>query len=316
MIEFPAADRFFAIHPGNSDLVTVDDSPTKATDHFLILRAGSGFASPALLANAGKGPATSIIVQMQSGMVVTFLIYPVNQIAQQAHRCVVGYDRDEVITARRAAGLAVNLDRAEQDRPRTVSLRLAPTTPDPSAEQAGAKVSTPAANESASFPVTAEIDARRIQKRNKNDGGNPGQAAANALAEVVSSPKNFKSWSKPQHGLSIAISQPREVDDRSRVVVVAARNTHNAPIRLVPGAPDIYIQTFDDKGKTLQIEQLKKLTIETTTMNGAIPAGTTIYYAVVYETPILGTNQRLRVGLAQIEAADAPSTAELSSKSK
>lgn len=77
MIEFPAADWFFAIHPGNSDLVTVDDSPTKATDHFLILRAGSGFGSPVLLANAGKGPATSIIVQMQSGMVVTFLIYPV-----------------------------------------------------------------------------------------------------------------------------------------------------------------------------------------------------------------------------------------------
>jgi hypothetical protein len=61
---FALADRFFAIHPGNSDLVTIDDSPTKATDHFLVMRAGSGFASPTIQANTGRGPATSIIVQM------------------------------------------------------------------------------------------------------------------------------------------------------------------------------------------------------------------------------------------------------------
>src|SRR5262245_52523133 len=61
MIEFPAADRFFALHPGNSDLVTIDESPTKGTDHFLVVRAGSGFASPANMANARRAPVTSII---------------------------------------------------------------------------------------------------------------------------------------------------------------------------------------------------------------------------------------------------------------
>src|ERR1044072_1655787 len=93
MIEFPVSDRFFAIHPGNSDLVTIDDSPTKATDHFLVMRAGSGFSSPTIVANAGGAPARSVLVQMQSGMVVTFLVYPVQYLAQQAHRCVVNYDR-------------------------------------------------------------------------------------------------------------------------------------------------------------------------------------------------------------------------------
>ena len=113
MIEFPAADRFFALHPGNSDLVTIDESPTKGTDHFLVVRAGSGFASPANMANARRAPVTSIIAQMQSGLAVTFLFYPVQQLAEQAHRVVVTYDREEVIASRRAAGLAVNLDGAE-----------------------------------------------------------------------------------------------------------------------------------------------------------------------------------------------------------
>ena len=43
LIEFPAADKFFAIHAGNSDLVTVEKSPSLKRDHHLVLRAGSGF---------------------------------------------------------------------------------------------------------------------------------------------------------------------------------------------------------------------------------------------------------------------------------
>ena len=43
LVEFPASDRFFAINPGNPDLVTIEDSPTKETDRFFVIRAGSGF---------------------------------------------------------------------------------------------------------------------------------------------------------------------------------------------------------------------------------------------------------------------------------
>ena len=92
IIEFPAADRLFNIIPGNSNLVTVEESPTKETDRFIIVRPGDGFASPATMANARRAPATSVIVQMQSGLVLTFL-YPVQQLAEQAHRVVVTYDR-------------------------------------------------------------------------------------------------------------------------------------------------------------------------------------------------------------------------------
>ena len=49
---------------------------------------------------------------MRSGLVVTFLFYPVEDLAQNVHRCVLSYNRDEVVARRRAAGLPVNLDTA------------------------------------------------------------------------------------------------------------------------------------------------------------------------------------------------------------
>jgi hypothetical protein len=89
LIEFPASDRFFAINPGIGDLVTIEDSPTKDTDHFLAIRAGAGFL-PFVESDNSAAPATSIIVQMSSGMTVTFLLYPVQDIEQNAHRYWLG----------------------------------------------------------------------------------------------------------------------------------------------------------------------------------------------------------------------------------
>src|SRR5258705_13522614 len=77
LIEFPSADKFFAVHAGNSDLVTVEKSPSLKRDHHLILRAGSGFLVPSARAKGLDGilPATSIIAQMDSGMAITVMVY-------------------------------------------------------------------------------------------------------------------------------------------------------------------------------------------------------------------------------------------------
>jgi hypothetical protein len=86
LIEFPAADKFFAIHAGNSDLVTVEKSPSLKRDHHLVLRAGSGFLVPESREGGPQAgaPATSIIAQMDSGMAITLMIYPVPLLKQQA----------------------------------------------------------------------------------------------------------------------------------------------------------------------------------------------------------------------------------------
>jgi len=309
IIEFPVADRFFALHPGNSDLVTIDESPTKATDHFMVVRAGSGFASPATMANARRAPVTSIIAQMQSGLVITFLFYPVQQLAEQAHRVVVGYDRDEVIAARRAAGLAINLDGVEEEKSRTTSLRFSspPATPGPETTTARAQVT--------SSPIklvadTAQIDTSQPPVKPDRKNGDPIRAA---LDEASRSPKQFKRWSDSIHGLSLSVSPVQEIDKRSQLVVVAVRNTKSADARILPSQPEITIETFDDRGKPLQIDVVRKFGVQTTATNDVIPAGATAYYALAYESRALGARQRLRVAVGQTIAADEPATAGVAS---
>jgi hypothetical protein len=108
----------------------------------------------------------------------------------------------------------------------------------------------------------------------------------------------------------------REAGKRSQLVVVAVRNTKKVDARIISGQPEIYLETVDGKGRPLQIEVVKKLATETTAMDGLIPAGATHYYAVVYETPILGARQRLSVVVGQTIAADEPATASLTSSKR
>src|SRR5215470_10026908 len=317
IIEFPAADKLFNIIPGNSNLVTVEESPTKETDRFIIVRPGDGFASPATMANARRAPATSVIVQMQSGLVLTFLFYPVQQLAEQAHRVVVTYDRGEVMAARRAAGLAVNLDSAEGSRPRTSSVRIPSSQGAPTA---AADETPPALTATPRAPLrvgdTAEIDTTQPPAKFEDRTKDPALAASLALTEATRSPRSFNKWSDSVHGLSLSTSPVREVGKRSQLVVVAVRNTKKVDARIIPGQPELYLETVDGKGRPLQIEVVKKLATETTATDDLIPAGATRYYAVVYETPILGTRQRLSVIVGQTLAADEPVTASLTSSKR
>src|SRR5499427_328101 len=315
IIEFPAADKLFNIIPGNSNLVTVEESPTKETDHFIVARPGDGFASPATMANARRAPATSVIVQMQSGLVLTFLFYPVQQLAEQAHRVVVTYDRGEVMAARRAAGLAVNLDSAEGAGPRTSSVRIPSSK---GAPPAAADKTPPALTATPRAPLrvgdTAEIDTTEPPAKFEDRTKDPARTASLALTEATRSPKSFKKWSDTVHGLSL--SPVREVGKRSQLVVVAVRNTKKVDARIIPGQPELYLETVDGKGRPLQVEVVKKLATETTATDGLIPADAIRYYAVVYETPILGARQQLSAVVGQTLAADEPATASLTSSKR
>lgn len=116
LIEFPHDDFFYAIHPPeNSEILKIEDSPTRAKDHYLLVRPGAQF-----LPSSGKGmpsAAGSIIVQLTSGKVVTFMIFPVRDISDSAFRCAVTYDRKVIVAQRKAAGLAVNLDGKGEELP-------------------------------------------------------------------------------------------------------------------------------------------------------------------------------------------------------
>jgi hypothetical protein len=315
IIEFPASDKLFNIIPGNSNLVTVEESPTKETDRFVIVRPGDGFASPTTMAQAERAPVSSVMVQMTSGLVITFLFYQVPQLAEQAHRVVVTYDRNEVIAARRASGLAVNLDSGVAERQQTTtSLRVVPTQNIP---QSAAAPSQPPED---SVPKSAPPEDSALKPRPQEDlnlkKGNLGSVASEALSWALNHPEGFKTWSNDRHGLSISVLPVNEVDGRSQAVVFAVRNNKKPAARLVPGQPEINIETVNDEGKLVTVDQVKKLAEKTTAMGSLIPGKATEYYSIVYESPIIGAKQRLRVAVGITTAADEPSTALLNDKSR
>ena len=301
VIEFPAADSFFMVHPGNSELVSFDEETAKLSKRTLVLRPGAAFVAPPA-GSPAKGPSAAISVQMQSGVVVTFLIYPVRELSQNAHRCVVMYNRDEVVAARKAAGLAVNLDGRDPTPKANGSIRVG------GAEEESGPIVPKVSR------LIADVDSRRADERVRN--GNVSrkrpklsEVANNALKEIIRNPSRMGAFSKPSHGLGLAVAPVVDLDVQARMILIAVRNDGPGVLRILPGNPELYVQTFDDNGKTLQLEQVKRLYVESTSLEGRLSKGEIGYYAIIYEAPVLGVLQRLRVSVSQMEAADQPATA-------
>jgi hypothetical protein len=308
IIEFPANDKFFAVHPPrNGDWVEVEKSPSMKSDTHLVLRAGKDLS-------AQNGPAM-LTVQMRSGLALTFWIYPVKYIAHQAHRVVVTYEREEIIAARRSAGLAVNLGESEEGEtaPKitntdaakpSVTAQSAPPIPVPASRSEGEKAATP---DSADAPRPAAEPPAPAR------GDHRVKAVRKLLGDAVADAKRFKKWTDATNGLSVS-TRLAELDDATRVYLVAVKNVENETLRLLPGHPDLVIESLDNKGKVIQLAPIKKLHVESTTANNVIPARATIYFAVAYKPPILGKQQRVRVTVGQINAADDPVIAGATTK--
>ncbi len=325
VVEFIANDNFYAVHPGGSYLVTYDKTDTLATDHYLVFRAGEGFIAPPENSARALEPIASISVQMQSGVFVTLLFYPVSSVARMAHHCTVSYSREEVVAARRAAGLAVNLDGREPAAAPAApaSQRVTPVsngnvisaggTTEAASTDAGA--SAPARPSGAEMILASGNGGERSTKRrrsSKKDRDVVGDAR-DALTRAVKTPNVFTGWSPLAHGLSVATLSPIEVDDRRSLAVVAVRNTTTVGLRLLPGQPELDIQTLDANSRPVQIQPVDKLHTETSSLAAVIPAGATIYHVIVYQTPTLGAQQRLRLTVAHTEAADEPVSIDLNS---
>ena len=317
IIEFPASDNFFAVHPGGSQIVTYDESPTLATDHYLVFRAGSGFLNGVSESNSTEARA-SVSVQMQSGLFVTFLFYPVRDVARMAHRCVITYSRETVVTARRAAGLAVNLDGRTptvQPSPSVASRRVTGGANDTPRQDGEANNSTQSEQ---TLSVTLESGELGSLVRRANQNRRRGQSdiqrdAQRALREALAAPDKFNRWSAPVGGLSVAAIAPVDIDANRRLTVIAVRNTTQTGLRLMPDAPDLDLVTLNEAGRAVQVRSINRLYVETSGVGGAIPAGTTIYYAIIYESPVLDAAQRVRLSVAQTTAADRPAATDLSS---
>jgi hypothetical protein len=303
LVEFPEGDKFFAIHPPeNGDLVRIEKSPSMRADHHLVLRAGQDLAK-------ASGPAASITVQMHSGLNVILWIYPVRFVTQQTHRLVISYDRVEILTARSAAGLAVNLgeERETEARPvkepvKEIAVAVAQA---PQGADGLTSPNAPAAAPGSEPATISEPAADKQEKKENVEADMTGEALKKALRDAMADPKSFKNWSPPAHGLSVS-TKARELDEQTRIALVAVKNVEDFPLQILPGHPDLIVETVNKKGKTIQLENIRKRLQEASAQSNVIPARTTVYYAVAFATPILGKRQRLRVTVGQRNAADDP----------
>jgi hypothetical protein len=309
VVEFPAIDQIYYIHEGNPKLVTVFQSPTKETDRSITLYPGEGFLTSA----AGqKELSATITMQMKSGLVIVLEIVPAPDIRSNAHRCVLNYNLSEVVAARQAAGLKVNLGDDAPVKPtkqtRANSLLMTGNIGDTDLKDAETNTNP---SQNAFVEITDgnknKADAQNNSKSKMKTGAQLTRQVNKKLAEAIKSPKEkFTAWSPAVKGLSLSTAKIVEIDDRQRLLIVAVKNETTDGLRLLDEMPEIQIQTVDKSGNSLQLERLTRNYVETTALQGAVPAGATVYYAVVFENPILGANQKLLVSAAHDRAADAP----------
>jgi hypothetical protein len=107
------------------------------------------------------------------------------------------------------------------------------------------------------------------------------------------------------------------LNDTTRLVVFAVRNVRSETLRVISGYPDLYIETLNEHGRPVEAgTRLPKLHLSSSASGGAIPARTTRYFALVYEVPILGAQQHLKLAVAHMSAADEPATADLTVTAK
>lgn len=310
IVEFPASDGIYYIHEGNPKLASVFHSPTKETDRSITIYPGESF-----LPSRDSGAASAISLQMRSGLVLILELVPVAELKKNAHRCVITYDRDAVISARRTAGLAYDLG-GEGGSPAPMNSRAvsklvgAAPSPEPVLIGKGPDREPPISSAYTDLGNSKNIRGKGSDKKITAD--EISALANKKLAETIREPrKHLGPSSKPQNGLELAVSRVTELNPETRLVVVAVRNVTAANLRLMPGSPELQIQMTDDAGNDIQTTRVETHYVESTTLEGLIQPGSTAYYALVYKAPILGTNQNVRILVAHRRAADAPITSNL-----
>jgi len=265
---------------------------------------------------------------MRSGLVVTFLFYPVADLAQNVHRCVLTYQRDEVVARRRAAGLPVNLDQKEQggEKPTGQSGAPASISVEPNEDAKATDTDRPknssvipnvesapkvlgnvkpnASPLSDTTPVPSGTGAANINEHSIT-------AAKKELVRVTAQPSIFKNWTKPLHGVVLAVQQEGDLKQDFRVLLLAVRNTSSQPMKLIPGTPDLILEMRDDKGKVINVQSIKPLHLEISDSGSEIGVARTVYYAIAYTPPLMGVRQRLKIVVAQTNAADEPASIAL-----
>lgn len=325
LIELPANDGPRYIIPGDPEMATVDEKALERNKRAIVVRPGTQFVPPRHNVKA-INPAATVTAQMRSGLVVTFLFYPVEDLAQNVHRCVLNYNRDEVVARRRAAGLPVNLDDKEQGGEKTTAQSTAAPTSVDLERPKGEKPKEP----EASSPTEVKEKEAKETRSNSSALGNSvveRSSAADANSEVATSlrstldqatkqPKRFKNWTRSTHGLKLSTLQDPGSGRPFKIVTIAVKNSMSEPVQLVANSPELFIETIDGKGATVDLHSIPNTQREASSTSGAIAPGATVYFAIAYASPVLDVHQHLKIVVTQTNAADQPASIKLATSGR
>jgi len=333
LIELPANDSPRYIIPGDPEMATVDQKALERNKRAIVVRPGTQFVPPARN-DKRRIPAATVTAQMRSGLVVTFLFYPVEDLAQNVHRCVLSYNRDEVVARRRAVGLPVNLDteargeltaqsaaptsisvenQTQENKERTVGISPCPSsslTIGPTVQPSRTNLFTPLV-----IPVSPFLKSA-IATADQPKEATVIASVRDALEQAIKNPKQFKQWTRPFHGLALSTLDPPINHQPYALAVVAIKNTFKEPLKLTPDGPDLVLEMVNEAGKPLNITSIKRLHSEPSEPSGLIHPNGTVYYAIAYLAPVLGTQQRIKLSVAQSNAADEPASIMLAKSGK
>jgi hypothetical protein len=320
LIELPANDGPRYIIPGDPEMATVDEKALERNKRAIVVRPGALFVPP-LPNRRARMPAATVTAQMRSGLVVTFLFYPVEDLAQNVHRCVLSYNRDEVVARRRAAGLPVNLDNTGTERRNeTGQSTAAPTSISVDTNDDNKPTDDSSAKPAITPPKDGEKEKERLPPLASIAPSNSGTNEVSkeittttqaALERAVKKPKQFKKWTKPVHGLALSVLDQGDPKETFRVALVAVKNASSDALKISPGSPDLSLEMLDDQGKPVNVQSIRRIHLQTSEASETIAAGSTIYYAIAYASPVLGVHQQLKVAVSHTAAADEPASLTL-----
>ncbi len=322
LIELPANDGPRYIIPGDPEMATVDEKALERNKRAIVVRPGTQFVPPQHNVKT-RNPAATVTAQMRSGLVVTFLFYPVEDLAQNVHRCVLNYNRDEVVARRRAAGLPVNLDDKEQggDKP-TVQSTAAPIISEAeNSKENKIEQQAQLARLDSSSPSESKLKEAKESRINSAvtqmvspvpiNNSEVASFLRNALNQATKRPKQFKHWTQSTHGLKLSILEDVNSGMPFKVLRLAVKNTTSASLNLLANSPELFVETVDEQDTTVNIQSITKIQTEASNVSAVIGAGATAYFAIAYIVPILDAHQHLKIVVAQTNAADEPVSMKL-----
>jgi hypothetical protein len=107
------------------------------------------------------------------------------------------------------------------------------------------------------------------------------------------------------------VVQDSDLKEDFRVLILAVKNAGAQPLKLMPGTPDLTLEMHDDNGKVINVQSIKPLHIEVSDSGSEVGVSRTVYFAIAYTAPPMGVRQRLKIVVAQTNAADEPASIAL-----